>query len=390
MNNTSSRIDLADALRGFSVMGIILLHTIEHFNFYSFPEVTNPWMQFSDKVIWNSLFFVFSGKAYAIFALLFGFSFFVQDDNQLKKGKDFRPRFLWRLVLLFLWGTINAMFFTGEILVMYSILGISLLFVARLPNKVVLYIAIIFLLQPVEWGRLIYALLHPEYVPGESLAMYYFNRAYQVQMHGNFIETLKMNLWDGQMANMTWAAEHGRLFQTTALFMLGMLVGRKKLFTHTQENEKYWKYALVISIWCFFPLTGLQNLMPQFIENRAIIDPLNTIVGSLANLSFMVFLASLIYVAYYKTTRGYKLLTRLSPYGRMSLTNYITQSIVGSFLFYNWGLGLHNKLGITQSFLVGIGLFILQYSFACWWMKSHKHGPLEYLWKKGTWIGFRS
>lgn len=371
-------------------MGIILLHTIEHYNFYSFPEVTDPWMRFSDKAVWNSLFFVFSGKAYAIFALLFGFSFFVQDNNQLKKGKDFRLRFLWRLFLLFLWGTINAMFFTSEILVMYSILGMSLVLVARLPDKAVFWIAVVFLLQPFDWGRLAYALTNPDYVAGDSLAGYYFRRAHEVQAHGTFWETVKMNLWDGQMANMTWAAEHGRLFQTSALFMLGMLAGRRKLFIHTETNERYWKYALLISIWCFFPLTGLQNLMPQFIERKAVLNPLIVIVGSLANLSFMVFLSSIIYVVYYRTTRGYKLLTRLSPYGRMSLTNYITQSIVGSFLFYNWGLGLHNKLGITQSFFVGIGLFILQYSFARWWMKSHKNGPLEYVWKKLTWIGSKS
>lgn len=387
ITTTNSRIDLADALRGFSVMGIILLHTIEHFNFYSFPEVTNPWMQFSDKVVWNSLFFIFSGKAYAIFALLFGFSFFVQDNNQLKKGNDFRLRFLWRLFLLFIWGNINAMFFTGEILVMYSILGIFLIFVARLSTKTVLFIAIFLMLQPMEWGKLIYALANPDYVAGDSLANYYFGKAYEVQMNGTFLETLKMNLWDGQMANMTWAAEHGRLFQTTALFMLGMLLGRKRLFTHSEQNEKFWRYALIIGILCFFPLTGLLNLLPQFIENKAILSPLNIIISSLANLSFMIFIVSLIYIVYYKTTKGYNLLTKLSPYGRMSLTNYITQSIVGSFLFYNWGLGLHSKLGITQSFLVGIVLFILQYSFACWWMKSHSNGPLETIWKKLTWIG---
>ena len=71
----------------------------------------------------------------------------------------------------------------------------------------------------------------------------------------------------------------------------------------------------------------------------------------------------------------------------MSLTAYITQSIIGSFIFYNWGLGLHDKLGVTYSFIVGIGIFMIQYIFAKWWMKTHRHGPLEYIWKKVTWIG---
>ena len=112
------RIEVVDALRGFAVMAIILLHNIEHFNLYSFPEPANDFMAALDQGVWATLFFLFSGKAYAIFALLFGFSFFIQDENQLRKGKDFRLRFAWRLVLLFLIGNLNAAFFPGEILVL--------------------------------------------------------------------------------------------------------------------------------------------------------------------------------------------------------------------------------------------------------------------------------
>lgn len=122
------RVDVADVLRGFAVLAIILLHSIEHFNFYSFPPAYNQpmWLNFTDKAIWNGLFFAFGGKAYAIFAMLFGFSFFIQHDNQRIRGKDFRLRFCWRLLLLFLIGNINACFFTGEILVLYSLVGFVL------------------------------------------------------------------------------------------------------------------------------------------------------------------------------------------------------------------------------------------------------------------------
>ena len=89
------RIEVVDALRGFAVMAIILLHNIEHFNLYNFPEATTDFMKALDKGVWDTLFFLFSGKAYAIFALLFGFSFFIQFDNQARKGKDFRLRFFW-------------------------------------------------------------------------------------------------------------------------------------------------------------------------------------------------------------------------------------------------------------------------------------------------------
>lgn len=63
-----ARVDVADVLRGLAVMGIIILHSIEHFNFYSFPDTAgqSAWLNFSDKAIWNGLFFMFGGKAYAI------------------------------------------------------------------------------------------------------------------------------------------------------------------------------------------------------------------------------------------------------------------------------------------------------------------------------------
>ncbi len=385
----TQRIDVADALRGFAIMGIFLLHSVEHFNFYSFPETSSQFLKFTDKAIWDSLFFTFGGKAYGIFALLFGFSFFIQDNNQLQRGNDFRLRFLWRLFLLFIWGNINAMFFTGEILVMYSILGIVLILVARLKTKTVFIIAMILMLQPMEWGKMIYALLNPDYVPAEPLANYYWGEAFKVQMNGTFLETVKMNLWDGQLASLTWAWENARFFQTPALFMLGMLIGRKKLFLKNDENIKFWRIALTVAVICFFPLKGLGEILPGFIENPAVLRPLKLIIKSIENMAFMTFLVSLIMQLYYLTTKGHNLLDKLRPYGKMTLTSYIMQSIVGSMLFYNWGFGLHNKLGVTYSFLLGIVLFLLQYLFCYWWMKHHKHGPLEYIWKKLTWIGVK-
>ena len=85
---TNARIDVADVLRGLAVMGIILLHSIEHFNFYSFPEeVPFEWMKFTDQAIWRGLFFTFSNKAYAVFALLFGFSFSFKTTTNNEEGK---------------------------------------------------------------------------------------------------------------------------------------------------------------------------------------------------------------------------------------------------------------------------------------------------------------
>ena len=68
---------------------------------------------------------------------------------------------------------------------------------------------------------------------------------------------------------------------------------------------------------------------------------------------------------------------RFTTYGKMSLTNYLGQSIFGSLLFYHWGFELGRYLGITYSFLFGILFVLLQMVFCSWWLRHHKHGPFE-------------
>lgn len=79
---------------------------------------------------------------------------------------------------------------------------------------------------------------------GESLARYYFGIAFDVQKNGTFLETIRMNMWEGQLANMTWALEHGRILQTPGLFLFGMLIGRRKYFLYSEQNERLWLKAL--------------------------------------------------------------------------------------------------------------------------------------------------
>lgn len=380
-----TRIDVADVLRGLAVMGIIVLHTIEHFNFYSFPDTStqSAWLNFSDKAIWDGLFFMFGGKAYAVFALLFGFSFFIQDNNQRRRGNDFRLRFCWRLVLLFVLGNINAAFFTAEVLVLYSLVGFILPLTCRLKDKWLLVLACVLLIQPLPLYYVIRACFDPSFtapvIPTGSL----WKAAFEVQNGGTFLETLRVNLWEGQLASLAWAWDHGRVFQTAALFLFGLLIGRRGLFL--KENLKVWNKVLCVAIIAFFPLYGLGNMLPGFIANKAILTPLLLILTSLSKFAFMLMLVSGVLLAFYRTNL-HDLLMKITPYGKMSLTNYITQSIIGSMIFYNWGFAMHNQWGITASFVVGVLLFFAQFAFCRWWMNRHAHGPLEYVWKRATWL----
>lgn len=232
---SNERILAIDALRGFAVMGIILLHNIEHFNYYSFPEATSPLLASLDKHLWDMLFFLFSGKAYAIFALLFGFTFYLQSHNCEKRGQDFRNRYMWRLLLLLGFGFINASFFPGEILVLYALLGFVLVPVRHLSDKTVAWIACILMLQPLEWCKVIYACFFPDANPQQMI--YSLTEVYPQMKESSLWELIKANLVTGQLASLNWAWCYGRVFQTASLFMAGMLLGRKGLFRLTDETH---------------------------------------------------------------------------------------------------------------------------------------------------------
>lgn len=383
---SNDRIEIADVLRGFAVMGITLIHFIERFSLYSFPEETSNFMMFTDRIIWDSIFFTFSGKAYCIFALLFGFSFFIQDNSQKEKGKDFRGRFAWRLVLLFFIASINSALFPGEILVLYALLGYVLIAVCRFSTRTVMAIAIVLLLQPFEWGQIIYALINPEYTGiNAQLDAPYWEIVNVAQKEGSFFEMCKTAIWIGNIANMGWMLLHGRVTQTAGLFMIGMLIGRGRIFPYSEKNIKLWIKVFIIAVIAFFPIYGLIATLPEFVSRDALLVPSILILKSLSNLAFTGILFAGVILVYY-LTKFKNVLHQLAPYGRMSLTNYLSQSLIGSFLFYNWGLGLYKYTGITVCFLMGIGIFLIQFFFCHWWLRSHRHGPLEWLWKKATWI----
>jgi len=387
IRENETRIKVIDSLRGFSLLGIVLIHFIEHFNLFNFQETTSSFSEIIDNGILGTVFFLFSGKAYAIFSYLFGFSFFIQLNNQAKLGNDFRLRFAWRLlILLLVFAQLNALFYPGDILALYATIGFTLIFVCKLNDKIVLLIAIILLLQPLEWIKFISSLWDSNYEIAANLNWNYYKLIHPILAEDSFVNTLKANIWNGQIFSNLWQIENGRLFQTTSLFMLGMLSGRKDVFRKTNKNILFWKRIFIIGIVCFIPLFTLHKYLPE-IHSGSPFRILNSItIPSLKNFSFSLILVAGYILLWYKNTIP-KLQNAILPFGRMSLTNYISMGIVGSFMFFGYGLSLYNKLGVFVSFSIGIIFFLLQLAFSTLWLKKHKQGPFEYLWKKLTWVG---
>lgn len=386
MNNTGSRLAVVDALRGFAILSIMLLHNIEHFDFLYWPQNLPAWMIPVDRAIMSTLYFLFGGKSYAIFALLFGLTFFIQSNRRKQQGKDFRARFAWRLVILLCFAFINSAFYEGDILSIYAILGFSLIAVARLNTRTVFLLALFLILQPVEWIKFFVSFQNPNLPVSDPKSWTYFGLAGEYITKSSLIDTWIGNLTNGKKAVILWSWEQGRILQNIALFMLGMLAGRKQIFALSDSNKTFWRRSLPIAVVSFLILFFIRNRLNTWLPGPTMRRPMETIVSSYANMAFMWTLVSG-FVLLFQTRWFNKPLKVLSPLGRMSLSNYLMQSLIGSVIYYGFGLGLYKYTGSTYCLLIGIVLAILQLLFSHWWMKRHKQGPLEIIWHKLTWLG---
>ncbi|WP_111707018.1 DUF418 domain-containing protein [Lutibacter citreus] len=383
--NTKQRLLNVDALRGFALVSIMLLHNLEHFDFYFKPKNSPNWLIQLDQSIWDTTFFLFAGKSYAMFAFLFGVTFFIQMNNQAKKGKDFRLRFIWRLLLLFIFGTINSAFYQGDILTLYAFVGLFLIPFAKMDSKAVIIVAFILFLQPFELSRLIYYFQNTTIEISNPGSWAYFGKMKEYIPGDSLLETLKGNLTNGKKAVWLWSWENGRFLHLLCLFILGMIASKKNLFVLTAKNKKFWLRVFFVSFMMFIPLYFIQKDSIGLIESKTIRTIFKAIEKSWTNFAFTFVLLSGFLLLYFSKF-WQKVLNVFSPMGKMSLSNYIFQTVIGTTLYYGFGFGLYKYTGATYSFLIGIGCSILLILFSKWWMKNHKRGPLEQLWHNLTWL----
>ncbi|MCT4604086.1 MAG: DUF418 domain-containing protein [Marinifilum sp.] len=383
--NSSNRLYVLDAIRGFAIVSIMLLHNLEHFDVYFLPENLPSWLVALDKMVWDTLFFLFAGKSYAMFALLFGVTFYIQSSNQEKRGMDFRGRFAWRLILLMGFGLINSAFYQGDILTNYAAIGVLVIPFAKANNKVIFAFALLLLLQPLEWWKLFTAWQNPDLVWPKPESWTYFGNMNEYIKDDSFWATVKGNLSNGKLAVLNWSYENGRFFHILSLFLFGLLAGRKQLFVTSKASTKFWLRSLIISSLVFIPLYIIQKNLGQMISRKAILMPLQTMETAWTNLAFMIVLISG-FVMLFQKKFFHRILNIFSPIGQMSLSNYIFQSVLGSSLYYGFGLGLYQYTGATMSMLIGISLAILMGILCSWWAKHYQRGPLESIWHSLTWI----
>ncbi len=389
MNQTSTnRLNVVDALRGFALFAIIIVHCFEHYNLFFIPDIYPKWLSTLDVAVWNSVWFLFAGKAFSTFSLLFGLSFYIQLRNAQKRGESFRGRFVWRLFLLFIFSQLHALFYNGDILFLYSISGLILVALCRCSTKTILIVATVMIMQPLEWARVICAANNTDFFVeyGEHF-LRYADLIYPVQCNGSLFDVMASNITDGQLYCNLWQIENGRLFQCGALFLYGMVAGRLELFEKNAQTLKIWRKILLYASIIFIPIYAIKLSYPIWIGDAPkIMMPLDIAIPSIVNFVFALILISIFVLTWFSREDGFKFQQIFIPFGRMSLTNYLLQSIIGVSIFYGYGLGLYKYTGATLCLFIATLIFIVQLYLSHWWLSHHKQGPLENIWKRLTWI----
>jgi uncharacterized protein len=388
-----ARIVAIDAVRGFALLGIVLVHMVEQYVASPPPPSTPDLGVFTmaDQVTRGVVALLFMGKFFAMFSLLFGLSFFIQMDRAARRGAGFAARFAWRLGILFVIGMAHHLVYRGDILAIYAALGLLLLPLYRASDRVLLGAAAALL---VGGHRLVLA-AYTAIAGGPLVVMPIENTAIEAYFDavrsGSPLAVAAVNLSEGLATKLHFQfGWMGRGWQTLGLFVLGLYIGRHRWHEALPELRRAVRRVVLGGLAVSVASAGLLaaaavgGLLPQSAEAAR---PWHLVVGfglyDLFNLGVTAMLLGG-FVLLYERARAARVLRHFAPVGQTALTSYVAQSIVGTAIYYGWGLGLIGRVPLTAAFGLGLVIFAAQVLVSTAWLRHFRFGPLEWAWRSLT------
>jgi len=385
----AERIVLLDVLRGFALLGILLMN-IEGFAGPLNTALTgiDPTLSGADRIADALVYFFVQGKFYTLFSMLFGMGFAVMSARAEGARRPFVPFYLRRSLGLLVIGLAHALLlWSGDILVSYALLSLLLLAFAEAPTRWLPAIAIGIYLLASAWVLLfgvIGTLAAHDATFQQQLADVgaQWQQGVEAQRqafgHGTYLQATAQRLRD--------FAESVRGLLVNGPTMLGMfLLGawflRSGVIAAPQRHARLFAWLR----WGVMPL-GLV-LMAASVWIAPYMDPtrldislaLAWALASVANL-----LMCLGYLAW--VTRLAHALRGLAPAGRMALSNYLLQSLLCTLLFYGYGAGLFERLPRAWQIPFALALFAVQVGASHLWLRTFRFGPVEWLWRAFTYL----
>lgn len=373
--SSPDRILSIDVLRGFSLMGLFLIHMMEYFELYWYGSNQET------SVIRSVVMTVFSGKAYSMFALLFGVTFFILLEQKGDKSSYDPLRFLWRMLVLAGIGYLHSLIYPGDILQQLALCGVFLLLVHRAPVWVLVLIVVLFLGRVASSVQFYLALRDPSYVQPAFWGWSQIN--FEVFANASVVDFFKHTATTGQIPKWVLIFETGSMWNLFGLVVAGLLLARMRWFDRSLPSR-----VLIWTMVCSAAfVAGMRLVISSLGSNFPELMPrwcFDNVTGGLESLGLVVFYLSTIPL-FLRSSWMRRAFGVLAPAGRMSLTFYVGQSLLFVPMFYGFGLGWYDNLGQTNSFLIALAAWIVQLIVANLWIRRFRHGPLEALWR---WLCF--
>jgi uncharacterized protein len=395
---TRERIDVIDMVRGFAIFGILVVNMIIFGTpVYSFAMGLNAPETLLDQAVALGIRFFAESKFYSLFSMLFGLGLTIQMTRSLSKGKRFVPLYLRRLAVLLVIGLVHAfVFWPGDILVMYAVLGVLLIFFRNAKPRTLLIWSAVCVLLPVLITAALMGLIEMGKMQPEGAAM--VESAFQEQraslelanQHAMTVYT--QGSWVEQFSER--AAENFFMYGTLpifgpsilAMFLLGMAVGKAGILQDIPAN-----IGLIRRVQVWGGIIGvvgnlLGTVMRAASPVRFYLTPMS--VGADAAFAIGAPALSLFYastiILLVQNPVWKEWLAPLASVGRMALSNYLLQTLICTTIFYNYGLGLYGQVGHALGLVLTVLIYALQIPLSLWWLRRFEFGPMEWLWRSLT------
>ncbi len=343
-----------------------------------------------DLAFYSFLSITVVGSFMPIFAFMFGFGMIKLSESL--KAKDLRPKchLSRRFILLIVLGILHSVFlWEGDILTFYGATGFFLLlFLNRKPKTLLVWAVLLF----TGAGLLGLPASNPvdQLVSMTPHMQNYIYQSQDIYSSGSYVEIKNFrNNADpfGEMEAMVliFALILAPLM-TVPMFLLGMWAARLKTFDIPQTMRRTYFRRAMFLIPIGLTLKSYSVLTPQLgVKGWPGMGIGETLGGSLLALGY-IYAFALLY------TRSHRpaLIDRFEAVGRLSLTNYLMQSVICTTIYYGYGFGLFGRAGVFVGAVIAVAVYAFQLWISPIYLKKFRSGPVEHalrIWVYLSWRG---
>ena len=391
--STNTRHDILDALRGFALFGIFFAN-VPFFAGWLFLDA-NAKSAIEGALIYDAfMLMIIDGRFYTIFSFLFGLGFALQLSRlQNKVAAKANLLYLRRLSILLLISLIHLfVFWVGDILLLYALLGFVLFFMRKCTDRGLLVIAALLFLLPILGYYTFWKLnIDPSLglyqiasylVDGSDNISVFFAGFYETVHTKSVARYFELNREIG-IARLGYNFDTWRIPKVLGIMLLGMWAGRQLVDGKLLENTALLKKTVLIGLIVGLPssvfyvnLSGLNSFQTQSLDGFL----------SVIAYTFAVFPTAFAYIAIFTFLwrKHSSILSVFAAPGRMALTNYLLQTFLGISVFYGIGFGLHIEGAPWSLVIIAVLTFVLQVVISNMWLKAFMYGPAEWIWRMLT------